>query len=303
MKKSLDVFNSFYFEKGGIFMALTGTFKLDKFKRDTADYFRNPTSEPGYLPDIIYTAGKGETLQSVFDGLVTWKGFNRDKCVRDGFYKCEGNKAYGIDEDLDGKDVTVEVALLNRSEALNQPNFRDVKSTIETLNKKSEQLSKRTDAGLETVYALSHSRGKVMFKGKFDLKRFENDYTKVLRSSKPTIDQYMMGDGNFAPTNMFYCAGRAETLESLWYKLTGHDTNFGSYDDFCSDNSSLKESTNLQGKTVLIWVEYLRKSKYLPSAVQKAIAECDKAFDDAFYAHFHKHSVLSELKARQHRDT
>ncbi len=84
-------------------MPLKGKFDLAEFKRKCEDCTRKNKIS---MPPIYYTAGQGETLESLFKELIVWPALRNNRRIQDIYYNID-NKSLKGKPDLEGERIKI----------------------------------------------------------------------------------------------------------------------------------------------------------------------------------------------------
>lgn len=121
-------------------MPLTGRINLTKFRQDAVTYFNNREVDP--KPMIHYTAGDGETIDSIYGILDECYGNGQVGTVNDEYRRnyYEENRQLSTARDLRGRDVKIPFYLVYVGAAHGRdPVLAGVKRELETFHDKVDR--------------------------------------------------------------------------------------------------------------------------------------------------------------------
>lgn len=115
-----------------IFMPLKGTFDLRKFESEV-----EKVRDVSHMPYLEYTIGEGETLDELFDELVTSPALHGNRSIEGTF---KGVRGYNTDlkgkKDLKGKTLYLDIDWLTNSKGIP----KEVENAIDKANRKTDEL-------------------------------------------------------------------------------------------------------------------------------------------------------------------
>ena len=111
---------------------LKGKFNLSKFKGEVAQ-----AKDYTDMPKLEYTIGEGETLDYLFDTLVTYRPLHANRSIERQFKGDMGyNKPLATKSDLKGETLYLDISWLTNSEGIP----KDVEDAIDEAEERMNEL-------------------------------------------------------------------------------------------------------------------------------------------------------------------